>query len=74
MTAWLEVPAQTEISRFSANSPELAAIRHAFCLCTLPIELRGPFRGRFKNLRQPPDELVEQLKEAMGRLSAGLEI
>ena len=36
MTAWLEVrvlpspprsPAQTEISRFSANSPELAAIR-----------------------------------------------
>src|SRR6516225_10486733 len=51
---WLEVrvlpgpprsPAQTEISRFSANSPELAAIRHAFCLCTLPIELRGPFRG-----------------------------
>ena len=43
-------------------------------LCTLPIELRGPFRGRFKNLRQPPDELVEQLKEAMGRLSAGLEI
>ena len=30
--------------------------------------------GRFKNLRQPPDELVEQLKEAMGRLSAGLEI
>ena len=36
--------AQTEISRFSANSPELAAIRHAFCLCTLPIELQGPFR------------------------------
>ena len=38
-------PTQTEISRFSANSPELAAIRHAFCLCTLPIELQGPFRG-----------------------------
>jgi hypothetical protein len=49
ITAWLEVrvlptAAQTEISRFSANSPELAAIRHAFCLCALPIELQGPFR------------------------------
>jgi hypothetical protein len=32
------------ISRISANSPELAAIRHAFCLCTPPIELQGPFR------------------------------
>jgi hypothetical protein len=38
-------PAKTEISRFSANSPELAAIRHAFCLCTLPIELQGRFGG-----------------------------
>jgi hypothetical protein len=37
-------PAQTEISRFGANSLELAAIRHAFCLCALPIELQGPFR------------------------------
>jgi hypothetical protein len=38
-------PAQTEISRFSANSPELARFVRAFCLCTLPIELQGPFQG-----------------------------
>jgi hypothetical protein len=31
--------------------------------------------GRFRHqLRRPPDELVEQLKEKMARLSSGLEI
>jgi hypothetical protein len=70
ITVWLEVrvlsapprsPAQQEISRFSANSPELAAIRHSAPIrATVPlieqyyvavdrqlkyIELRGPFRG-----------------------------